>query len=229
MASGSPSSRRQIAATAAALPGVRAKPGRTARARSVNSATAGEAAMSASEAVAGSAGSGSGGTGYSRSARSPSAARLVATIARPGQRASSSPRSGATPATCSRLSRINSQASSQNSSARAGTSAPVPDWSAPTARAIPASTCPGSATAASGTNTAPPPKRSRSRWPAARASRVLPTPPGPVSVTSRTWGSVTSATTSPMACSRPTSEVAAAGSGRGPRSRPGAARAAGRR
>ena len=53
MASGRPSSRRQISATASALPSVRAKPGRTARARSTNSATAGQAAISATEAVPG--------------------------------------------------------------------------------------------------------------------------------------------------------------------------------
>src|SRR5205085_4190761 len=96
IASGRPSSRRQISVTAAALPSVSAKPGRTARARSTNSATAGEAATSAAEAVPGSAGNASGGTGYSRSARNPSTVRLVASIATPGQRTSSSPRSGAT-------------------------------------------------------------------------------------------------------------------------------------
>ena len=47
IASGRPSSRRQISATAAALLSVRAKPGRAARARSTNSATAGDAASSA--------------------------------------------------------------------------------------------------------------------------------------------------------------------------------------
>ena len=51
MASGRPSRRRQISATAAALPSVRAKPGRTARARSTNSATAGEDSSSATEAA----------------------------------------------------------------------------------------------------------------------------------------------------------------------------------
>ena len=126
IASGRPSSRRQISATAAALPSVRAKPGRTARARSTNSATAGEAATSATEAVAGSAGNASGGTGYSRSARSPSTVRLVAKIATPGQRASSSPRSGATWTTCSRLSRTSSHAPSPNVSASASSGEPGP-------------------------------------------------------------------------------------------------------
>ena len=53
---------------------------------------------------------------------------------------------------------------------------------------MPASTSCGSVTAASGTNTVPASNRSRSRSATATASRVLPTPPGPVSVTSRTAG-----------------------------------------
>ena len=87
IASGRPSSRRQISTTAAALLSVRAKPGRAARARSTNSATAGDAASSAigtpALSLALSAGSDSGGTGYSRSARSPSTVRLVARITTP--------------------------------------------------------------------------------------------------------------------------------------------------
>ncbi|HJZ60970.1 MAG TPA: YifB family Mg chelatase-like AAA ATPase [Miltoncostaeaceae bacterium] len=44
---------------------------------------------------------------------------------------------------------------------------------------------------------------------------VLPTPPGPVSVTKRTSGRTSMPATSSIACSRPTSDVVAAGSGRG--------------
>ena len=222
IASGTPSRRRQISATAAALPSVRAKPGRTARARATNSATAGDAISSSSGTLAGPtgtlAGSGSGGTGYSRSACSPSTVRLVATITTPGQRASSAPRSRAAPITCSRLSRMSSQASSLSRSARASSGEHVPASSAPTARATPANTSPGWVTAASGTNAVPDPKRSASRSPTATASRVLPTPPGPVNVTNRTPGRASRPASSPMACSRPTSEVVPAGSGRGPRS-----------
>ena len=217
MASGRPSSRRQISATAAALPLVSAKPGRTARARSVNSATAGQDSSSSSGMVVGSAGSGSGGTGYSRSARRPSTVRLVTSISSCGQRVSSSPRSGAAWTTCSRLSRISSHAPSPNVAASASTGDPVPARSAPAARPIAASTSPGSVTDSSGTNTVPAPNRSRSRSPTATASRVLPTPPGPVSVTSRTPGRSTSPATSSMARSRPSSDVVLTGSGRGPR------------
>ena len=62
MASGRPSRRRQIPATAAAFALVSAKSGRTARARSTNSATAGDA-ISVSADTAGSSASDSGGTG----------------------------------------------------------------------------------------------------------------------------------------------------------------------
>ena len=60
IASGRPSRRRQISATAAALPSVRAKSYRTARARSTKSATAGVAASSSIGSSAGSSGSDSG-------------------------------------------------------------------------------------------------------------------------------------------------------------------------
>jgi hypothetical protein len=92
-------------------------------------------------------------------------------------------------------------------------------------------TGPGSVTAASGTNTVPAAYRSRSRSPTATASRVLPTPPGPVSVTSRTWGWPIKSATSSIACSRPTSDVMLTGSGRRPRAAAregGAGAAAGR-
>jgi len=217
MASGRPSSRRQISATAAALPSVRANPGCTARARSTNSATAGEDASSASGTVAGPAGSASGGTGYSRSARSPSTVRLVAKITTRGQRASSSPRPGAAWITCSRLSRISSHAPPPNVSASASTGEPARARSAPAIRPMAAGTSLGSVTASSGTNTVPAPNQSRSRSPTATASRVLPTPPGPVSVTSRAPGRSTSPATSSIARSRPSSDVMLTGSGRGPR------------
>ena len=227
MASGRPSRHRQISATAAALPLVRAKPGRTARARSTNNATAGEAAASATEAVPEPVGSGSGGTGYSRSARNPSAVRLVAKIASPWQRASSSPRSGAAWTTCSMLSRTSSQAPSPNVSASTSNGEPVRARSAPAARPMAARTSPGSVTASRGTSTVTAPNRSRSRSPTATASRVLPTPPGPVSVTSRTLGRPSSLATSPMVRSRPISDVVLTGSRPGPRGPPGGGGCAG--
>jgi hypothetical protein len=209
IASGRPSSRRQISATAAALFPVSVKPGRTAWARSTNSATADEAASSPNGTVAGPAGAlsgtGSGGTGYSRSAASPSTVRLVARIVTPRQRASSSASSPAALTTCSRLSRISSHRSPPNHSASACSGDPAPPRLAPTARATASSTRPGSVTAASGTNTTPAANRSPSRSPTATASRVLPIPPGPVSVTSRAWP--TAAAVCSRSLSRPMNEV----------------------
>jgi hypothetical protein len=217
IANGTPSRRWQISTTAQALSSVRAKSPRTARARSTNSATAGEACSSGTDMVVGSAGSGSGGTGYTCSARSPSTVRLVARMATPPQRASSSSRSPAASSTCSRLSRTSSQAPSPSCSTRASGGASVPARSTPTARAMPASTSAGWVTPASGTNTAPAAKSVANRPPAANARRVLPIPPGPVRVTSRTSGQATRPATSSMAPSRPTSEVVARGSRRRPR------------
>ncbi len=225
IASGRPSRRRQISTTAVAFAAVRAKSWRAAPARSTNSATAGDEAISSSGTVAGFGGSGSGGTGYARSARNCNTVRLVARIATPGQRASSSSRSRAASTTCSRLSRMSSQRPSPKRSTTASSGESVPTRSAPTARPMPASTCSGSVNSASGTNTVPASNRSRSRSPAANANRVLPIPPDPVNVTSETSGRSIRPTTSSMACSRPNSDVAATGSGRRPpvarRRRPG--------
>ena len=157
IASGRPSSRRQISATAAALPSVRAKSGRTARARSTNSATAGEAASSASGSA--------GGVGGQRQRRH----RVLPLGPQPqhrpaGRQDRHAPGSG--PAarrgrgrrstTCSRLSRISSHAVVAER-ARPGPPAASPSRarSAPTARPTPASTSSGSVTAASGTNAVP--------------------------------------------------------------------------
>jgi hypothetical protein len=60
-------------------------------------------------------------------------------------------------------------------------------------------------------------KRSLSRSPTASASRVLPMPPGPVSVTNRAASRSNKPATSSIACSRPTSDVALTGRGRGAR------------
>jgi hypothetical protein len=124
---------------------------------------------------------------------------------------------------------MSSHRSSPKYSARASSGDPVPASSAPTARATPASTSSGWVTAASGTNAVPAPKRSTSRSPTATASRVLPIPPSPVRVTNRTPGLPAKSATSAMAASRPTSEVASSGSGRGPCRLGDAAAAAGGR
>ena len=105
MARGKPSSRRQISATAAALPGVRVNSCRTAAARATNNATAGLAANSSRfDPSPSPGGRSSGGTVTTCSARRRRRTRLVARIWRLGQVASRPARAGAAPRTCSRLS-----------------------------------------------------------------------------------------------------------------------------
>jgi hypothetical protein len=224
MASGRPSSRRHSSTTAAALPWVSVKSWRTAWARPTNSATAGEDASSSSGTPAASAASssGSGGTGYSRSARSPSTVRLVARIAVPGQRASSSSRSRAASMTCSRLSRTSSQRPSPSCSAKASSRDPAPPSSAPTARAMPPTTSSGRVT---------PRQRHEHCARSEAASYALghrhrqagladPTRPGEGHQPH--LGPPQQPASSSMARSRPTSEVVATGSERGPRALAGA-------
>ena len=106
-ASGSPSSRRQISATSRAVLSVSVTARPVASARSRKTCPAGDAVTAAASERAG---RGSGSSGRSRSARMRSAARLVASTTRPGQRASSSATSGAASSTCSRLSRTTQDA-----------------------------------------------------------------------------------------------------------------------
>ncbi len=84
IASGSPSSRWQISATATQL-SARRNVGSTASARAVNRATDSNAVTSASAGCWAGSGAGSCGTGYTASPINPSGSRLVATIRRSGQ------------------------------------------------------------------------------------------------------------------------------------------------
>ena len=113
MASGMPSSRRQISLTAAAFPAVSAKPGRACAARSANSRTASAPAASATARPASSAGSPSEGTSQQTSPSAPSGSRLVASTRSSGAARSSvriSPAAAAS--TCSQLSMISSRSRS---------------------------------------------------------------------------------------------------------------------
>ena len=66
-------------------------------------------------------------------------------------------------------------------------------------------------TGASGTKKTPSGKAAPSRWATAIANRVLPDPPGPVSVTSRTPGERSSVVTASASASLPISGVAGTG------------------
>ena len=120
IASGNPSSRRQISATAGAVSAVNVRSGLTARARSTKSRTASEAvAASVGEAVSG-AGSDSGGTGYSCSPERAQSDPAGDQDLRPGQAPSKSATAGAARRTCSKLSSTSNRRRSQKRSETRG-------------------------------------------------------------------------------------------------------------
>jgi hypothetical protein len=187
-ASAIPSSRRATAATAAAFSAVTWKPGLTAAARSANSRTASTPRIVSRSAPA--AGTARGGTGTSRSPSIPRPSRLVAKIASRSHDRASTAASAAAPASrCSQLSSTSSSCLPRKSSTSASRvlwpGRAVTENTAATASSTPA----GSRTGASSHSHAPSPNRGATRAAACSASRVLPTPPGPVSVTTRAWPS----------------------------------------
>ena len=185
MASGSPSRRAQMAATAAALSAPRTKSGRTAWARSMNRATASFAARPARSPARCGSGRARGWTGYSRSPARWRTSRLVTSTLRPEHRASSSWTTGAAGTTCSKLSRTSSRRSAPIRSATASTRFRVPSSTTPRTVAMALGTSAGSPIGESPTHAAPAGYVPRAAWAAAMLSRVLPVPPGPVRVSRR--------------------------------------------
>ena len=194
MASGSPSTSRQMAATAGPSSSSE-KPALTRRARSANSSTAGPSPS----------------PGTSRTHSTPALTRRldVASSFSPGAAVSSSVTREAAPGRCSRLSSTTSRrrsASQAPSSSMAGRRA-----ARGTARASATVTASRSATPsgssgstpARATTAAPSSNLGASRSAAARASRDLPTPPGPTRVSSRHASPSTSAATRSRSSSRP--------------------------
>jgi hypothetical protein len=84
----------------------------------------------------------------------------------------------------------------------------------PSESASAGSSCSGSASTARETNAAPSANSGSSRSATRKATRVLPTPPGPVNVTRRTSGFRSRSTTKSMCHSGPTTSVSSFGSGR---------------
>jgi len=212
MASGSPSSRAQIAATSAAFPAVRAKEGRTACAHCTKRATAGKRATAAGSAPSAGVGRASGGTGKVCSPRTRSAARLVTSATTPGHAPSSAASAGPAPATCSMLSSSSSRSLSRKWAwSRSSTGCPAASRR-PSARAMVGSAKAGSRRAARLTVTTPSAKALSRPATTCWARRVLPTPPGPVSVSRRTSGWRSRCATAASSRSRPSNGVSGAGS-----------------
>ncbi len=187
MASGSPSSRRTRSTTASALPRSTTKAGRTRRARSTNSSTAGErrAASTAPPRVPRSveaAGSRSGSTVRSRSPRKRSGRRLVTRALTPGQASSSVAKPGPASRTCSKLSISSSICCPRSHSTVTSSGAWAPSTVTPSRSASTRETSDGSCTVSNGTNATPSGNAAIGRRQASSANRLLPTPPGPVSV-----------------------------------------------
>ncbi len=194
-ASGSPSSRRHSSATAGALPSLSPKSGRRSRARSTKS-------VIASDTV-------SGGTGKHCSPCSRSGSRLVASTWSRGHAATSSPSSGLASRTCSTLSATRSAAGPPRRRTSASSSRSPGCTATCTARARALGTLAAPATLARYATWTPPGNLSASARAASTATRVLPTPPGPVNVTNRL--SPTTAASAASSRSRPTVAVAGGG------------------
>ena len=212
MASGNPSTRWQIAATLDAFFSVNANAGRTARARSMNRLTASfRSRISRDPAADG--GSGNGSMESACSPRTCNGARLVARICSAGQASRMCATTSATPAMrCSQLSKRSKVCRGR----RWRSSASAIGWcgAAVTSRALASApdTSAGSASGARSIQTTPSAKELVTSPAIASASRVLPTPPGPVSVSSGTASSSKKVRADTRSASRPIRRVRGWGS-----------------
>ena len=209
--SGSPSSRAQISASAARLSGVTVNSGSNRRTHCTSISTAG-AVVGPSRSS--SPGSPSGRTGISRSARRCSRSRLVISSVSPGIRRAPQPvqaRRRAGVRSCRRRGAWSCRPAPGRADrlpppCRRRRSRPPP--------APPQRPGGGSRTSVRSTNATPSGKREAAAAATAIASRVLPTPGGPVSVSSRVSGSASSRSSAATSSSRPTSASVGVGSER---------------
>lgn len=178
IANGIPSSLRQISTTAAASAGaVNVAYGDTACARSMNNAAAAELLPARIS---------NDGTGQSCSSLSRSPSRLVARIPTVSEWAKiRSTRSAVASRTCSQLSSTSSRDRPSNATATLSETLNPACWVMPSTAATSSGTAAGSPTAASSMTNTPSGYLSADREANSSASRVLPTPPTPVNVTTR--------------------------------------------
>ena len=211
MASGRPSSRRQMAATAAVLSASRSSPGRTSCALATSRRTASIAVRSMSWAPAPvTGGRSSGGTGIFALAATASGERLVArTVSRWQARIKLAMVYAAS--TCSRLSSTSSASAWRDARSEGVQGLWSTDSRTPRACCVMVGTSALSLIAARGTNQTPSAKRSVNRAAISRARRVFPMPPGPRRVRTRVWGSSREVRPRSISSSRPTNEVGCGG------------------
>ncbi len=181
-ASGSPSSSRQISATAVAFSSVSWKSGRTERALPRKSRTDSISFRFSADRAVPLGGVASGGTGYSCSPTRCNGTRLVTTTRKDGVASSSIPTVGAAAAICSKLSSNKTVSRRPNRSLTTVIGSMALDSRTPSAAPMAGNSCFGSRTEASSTMWRG--RRSEGVPIASTANRVLPIPPGPVSVSS---------------------------------------------
>ena len=213
MPSGMPSSVRHNRATGAAFSSVRMKPGLAPAARAANRRTASCAVTSVVRAPSG--GRSSGGTRQTVSPRTRSGSRLVAMIRSHGHLASSSCTRVAQSLTwCSQVSSTSSRCRDRRASASvcaSGTpcSSRTPIVAATRSAVGPCQSASSTSHASSRSSPSPAPAWSITSRASRTASRVLPMPPGPLSVSTRT--SPSSLASSARSRSRPMKLFGSAG------------------
>ena len=207
MASGRPSSRVHTSAIAGALAAVTRKSGRAACARARNRATAAYCVSRSSGGRCPGMASDNGGTGYTCSPRSRSGRRLVTSSFAPRLVSSNPATSGAAPTTCSKLSSTSSRCWSARWVRRSSAIGWLPASLRPSVWAMVGTTRLGSTRRERRTNQTPSANASMSSTATCKARRVLPMPPGPVTVTSRTLSRRSHATSAANCSSRPRSGV----------------------
>jgi hypothetical protein len=193
------------------LASVRTKSSRAARARSTNRRTASEAIDASTPGADAFVASANGGTATTCSPERCSTSRLVARMVRPGLVVNRSGINGPASRRCSKLSRISSTRRSRRKSPNVSAAVRLPVSRTARTRAIVAAIRAGSRTAASGTNQTPSRKSAATSSATRTASRVLPTPPGPVSVTRRTPRRRSRSATAATSRTRPTKLVSGTG------------------
>ena len=205
IASGRPSSRCTIRVIAAALSSSMMKCGATAAARAANRRIDSQSTTSLGTVSTPGSGTRRGATGNSCSPEMRSGARLVITIrssiVSPSRPATIDPASGS----CSKLSRTRRTLRSRRKPARCSNKGMSRESCSPSCWAIDDGTSAASRIAASATKCTPSGNSSTTMVANSIASRVLPLPPGPVSVSSRLPAS--NRRSSVSSCSRPTKLV----------------------
>ena len=184
MASGTPSRRWQASTTERALLLVKAKSALTCRARSTNKLMASARRRRSTSSLGSPTASGGSAISCSPSIAMPS--RLVASTTTPGHSRSMRVTSRATaPSTCSQLSSTNSNCFWDSISMRESSEYCPPGLVTRNTAATAAATPSGSRTGASSTSHAPSRYLGSTSAATCNAKRVLPTPPTPVTVTTR--------------------------------------------